>query len=303
MSTRVSLTAAEAAQLGVVVASAWAGSLLPSPAALDPTAPAWPTTLTVALLGVFLVAAQRRWPQGFDGARRSAMLSIACLVVGLGGRGLYVFLAESWTCPYYGEARIVGGELTPYAAEYLRQDPATSCEELLKRFTGHADEIWTRSSSLPRELILSALHLSTLVALMLLALLATRLLLQRRQLSEAEHAAAELDGPASERAAEERRRRLALELSRVVLLHEDIKSYATMALRCPELVAIPNPAHARALWAAVLQRAEAEGRVPRLVALVLEDNPAADGLRTLVREWQPAELPGPLPEAAPSHPR
>ena len=302
MSGRVSLTTAEAAQLGVVAASAWAGSLLPSPAALDPSARAWPTTLAVALLGVFLVAAQRRWPASFDGARRSAALSIGCLVVGLGGGGLYMFLVESWTCRYYAESRIVGGELTPYAAEYLRQDPATSCEELLKRFTGRADEVWTHSSSLARELILGALHLSVLVALTLLALLATRLMLQRRELSGVQHAAA-FDGPDSGRTAAERLRPLALELSRIVLLHEDIKSYATMALRCPELVAIPNPAHARALWAAVLQRAEIEGRIPRLVALVLDDNPAADGLRSLAGEWAPAEPPGTLPETAALHPR
>lgn len=303
MSGRVSLTTAEAAQLGVVVASAWAGSLLPSPAALDPSARPWPTTLAIALLGLFLVAAQRRWPASFDSARRSAALSIACLVVGVAGIGLYIFLLESWTCHYYAQSRIVGSELTPYAAEYLRQDPATTCDELLKRFTGRADEIWTHSSSLARELTLSALHLSVLAALTLLALLATRLLLQRRQLSRAQRVAAALDTPDSGRAAGAHLLPLALELSRVALLHEDIKCYATMALRCPELVAIPNPAHARALWLAVLQRAEIEGRIPRLVALVLDDNPAADQLRALAREWLPAERQGALPETLAPHPR
>jgi len=299
MSTRVSLTGAEAAQLGVVVASAWASSLLPSPAALDPSARPWPTTLAVALLGLFLVAAQRRWPASFDAARRSAALSLGCLALGLGGIGVYIFLVESWTCRYYAESRIMGGELTPYAAEYLRQDPATSCEELLKRFTGRTDEIWTHPSSLARELILSALHLSVLIALTVLALIATRLLLQRRRLSGV---AIGVETPDSGRTAVERLRPLALELSRIALLHEDIKSYATMALRCPELVAIPNPAHARALWLAVLQRAEIEGRIPRLVALVLDDNPAADQLRALVRDWLPAELPSPLPETVAPHP-
>jgi hypothetical protein len=303
MSARVSLTAAEAAQLGVVVASAWAGTLLPAPAALDPGARPWPTTIAVALLGLLLVAAQRRWPDSFDSARRSAWLSLACLVVGLGGGGLYVFFVESWTCPYYAESRIMGSELTPYAAEYLRQEPGTGCEELLKRFTGRADEIWTPASSLARELILSALHLAVLAALTLVALMATRLLLQRRRLPGGRRSATTLDRLDSGQTAGERLLPLALELSRVVLLHESIKSYATMALRCPELVAIPNPAHARALWLAVLQRAEIEGRIPRLVALVLDDNPAADELRALVREWSPAGLPGTLPETLVSHPR
>ena len=299
MSSRVGLTGAEAAQLVVVLASAWAGSLLPAPSTLDPSARPWPATLAVMLLGLFLVAAQRRWPTSFDAARRSAALAIGCLVLGIGGIGVYAYLVESWTCHYYAESRITGAELTPYAAEYLRQEPATTCEELLKRFTGRADEIWTRSSSLARELTLSALHLSILATLTMLALLATRLLLQRQRFSRVQRAAAAVGSNGTGRGAGERLLPLALELSRIVLSHETILRHAQTALRAPDLIEIPSPAHARSLWVAVLRRAEIEGVVPRLVDLVLDENPAADELRALVREWLPGDLTGPV---AP-HPR
>ena len=97
MTTRIGPTGAEAAELAALAAAVWAGSLLPAPSALDPTALAWPTALGVTLLGLRFVAAQRRWPALFA-ARRGAVLLAACLLIGMGGVGVYAYLIESWTC-------------------------------------------------------------------------------------------------------------------------------------------------------------------------------------------------------------
>lgn len=290
-------TWAELAQLAVVIASAWGASLVPAPGALDPSLRPWPTPIVVALLGLFIVAAQRRRPM-FDSRRRGAPALVLSLALALLGIVIYFYLVEAWTCRYYAEVRVTGSELTPYAADYLQQDPALSCEELLKRFTGRSDEIWKPASSLPRELILNVTHLCAVAAAAVFALLSVRLLAQGRGAGGAPN---EAGGAPSEPGGEppslpdpgrpspgagERVLPLALALSRIVLSHETILRHAQTALSSPELVEIPSPAHARALWAAVLRRAEIEARVPRLVALVLDENPDAEELDAALRTWR-----------------
>jgi len=284
-------SSAEIAELGIVLAAAWGSSLLPAPSALDSTARPWPTAVAVAMLGLFSIAAQRRWPSALDSARHGASVMIGCLVLALAGVVAYFYLVELWTCRYYAEARVTGAELTPFAAEYLRQEPATSCTELLKRFTGRADEIWTPASSLRRELTLRALHLGVVSASTVFALSAARLIArrQRRRMGPSPVSAPRASEPHGV-AAGERLLPLALALSRLVLSHETILRHAQTALRAPELVEIPSPAHARSLWVAVLRRAAIEGVIPKLVDLVLDENPAADELRVLVDDWLPREL-------------
>jgi hypothetical protein len=281
-------TWAELGQLAVVVLSTWGASLMPGPGALDPTVRPWPTPVAVALLGLFIVAAPRRWPT-LDARRRGGPLVLS-LVLALIGIVAYFYLIEAWTCRYYAEVRITGGQLTPYASEYLRQDPALSCEELLKRFTGRTDEIWTPASSLPRLLLLNLTHLCAVAASAVFALLAVRLLARGRRVArapvEALGAPRTPHTPAPGRpGAGEHILPLALALSRLVLSHETILRHAQTALRAPELVEIPSPAHARALWTAVLRRAELENAVPRLVALVLDENPDAIELTAELHAW------------------
>jgi hypothetical protein len=80
------------------------------------------------------------------------------------------------------------------------------------------------------------------------------------------------------------RKALAAELSQVVLLRETILRHAEVLAR-PDLIEIPAPASALGLWSAVLQRAEAEAAVPKLVQAVLVENSGAEALKTALQEW------------------
>lgn len=82
------------------------------------------------------------------------------------------------------------------------------------------------------------------------------------------------------------RKALARALSQVVLSQETILVHAASVLDHAELIAGSLHSAAFNLWFAVLQRAEAEGAVERLVASVLEENPRADPLRQALHDWQ-----------------
>jgi hypothetical protein len=82
------------------------------------------------------------------------------------------------------------------------------------------------------------------------------------------------------------RKALAGALSQVVLSRETILVHAESVLERADLVEGSLHSAAFNLWFAVLQRAEAEGAVERLVASVLEDNPGADSVRQALRQWQ-----------------
>ncbi len=83
----------------------------------------------------------------------------------------------------------------------------------------------------------------------------------------------------------EPRKALALALSRLVLSHETTLRHAQTVLHAPELLEVPARASALDLWMAVLQRAEAEARVQRLVESVLEENPGAEALEAALRNF------------------
>lgn len=89
------------------------------------------------------------------------------------------------------------------------------------------------------------------------------------------------------------RKALARALSHVVLSRETILVHAESVLGRPDLVQGSLHSAAFDLWFAVLQRAEAEDAVERVVGSVLEDNPGADPLRQALLDWQRATAPGP----------
>ncbi|MEY4547099.1 MAG: hypothetical protein RL685_3294 [Pseudomonadota bacterium] len=100
------------------------------------------------------------------------------------------------------------------------------------------------------------------------------------------------------------RKALARALSQVVLSQETILVHAGSVLDRAELIEGSLHSAAFNLWFAVLQRAEAEDAVERLVGSVLEENPRAELLREALRDWQqamsqPVLLP-PVPD--PTHP-
>lgn len=89
------------------------------------------------------------------------------------------------------------------------------------------------------------------------------------------------------------RKALARALSQVVLSRETILVHAESVLEHAELVEGSLHSSAFNLWFAVLQRAEAEGALERLVAAVLEDNPGADRVRQALQDWQLATAAAP----------
>lgn len=84
------------------------------------------------------------------------------------------------------------------------------------------------------------------------------------------------------------RKALARALSQVVLSQETILVHAASVLDHAELIEGSLHSAAFNLWFAVLQRAEAEAAVERLVASVLEENPRAELLREALSDWQQA---------------
>ncbi len=169
MSSKLSWT--ELSQLGVVILSSFGGFLLPPPSFLDASTRPWPTQFIVAVTSGLLVVAGRRWRRKRDtriwvgaalGALGAALISLVA----------HRWLVDTWTCRYYGALYTTGSDLTPYAAEYSRDNSLPSCEELLKAFTGRREEIWTRASLVRNELVL-ALSYVTVVPLLAASAIAT----------------------------------------------------------------------------------------------------------------------------------
>lgn len=144
----------ELCQLGVALVAALGGLLLPPPKFLEQSTAHWPTPLLVLITtGLLLVMGRRRSSQ-LD-TRLWVMLALGSLVLALGSLLAHRLLLDTHTCGYYGSVRVIGLTLTSDAAEYLRESPVPSCEELLKVFTGRVEEIWTRASLAQSRLLLT----------------------------------------------------------------------------------------------------------------------------------------------------
>jgi hypothetical protein len=144
----------ELSQLSVALLAALGGFLLPPPAFLSRSAAYWPTPLVVLVAtGLLLVAGRHR--RGPAHTRLWVQLALGSLALALGSLLAHRWLLDTHTCGYYGKVRVIGQQLTSNAAEYLRESPVPSCEELLKVFTGRVEEIWTRSSLAQSELLLT----------------------------------------------------------------------------------------------------------------------------------------------------
>jgi hypothetical protein len=159
---------AELSQLAVVLCSALGGFLLPPPAGfLASQGLAWPrlAQFIVSVMAGLLIVAGARRRRARDAAlwARWAIASLALALAALFG---YFYLVEVRTCRYYTNLVIIGSELTQHAGAYAARHSVSSCEELLKLFTGRSGEIWTRGSLIQSEL---ALALSYIAVMPLLA--------------------------------------------------------------------------------------------------------------------------------------
>lgn len=148
----------ELSQLGVAVLSAFGAFLLPTPSFLESSTRAWPAQfIVVVVTGLLVVAAQSR--RGLEHTRFWVGVAVGALSLALVALVAERWLLDAWTCRYYGSVRVIGTELSTSAAEYLSEHAQSSCEELLKAFTGRSEEIWTRASLARSELVLALSHL------------------------------------------------------------------------------------------------------------------------------------------------
>jgi hypothetical protein len=151
----------ELSQLGIVLMSSVGGLLLPPPAGFVADSAAWPKLaqfVVTIMSGLVLVVAQkRRRKRDANIWVGTALGALGIALCGLFGHRL---LIDALTCRYYTEVRIAGSALTAHAAAYLHTHPVATCEDLLKAFAGHADQIWTRRSLSRAQLMLALSYIS-----------------------------------------------------------------------------------------------------------------------------------------------
>jgi hypothetical protein len=150
-------------QAAIWIISIIGGFLLPPPVGIsDEADKVWlrlaQFTITV-VLGIMFIAA-RRWKKQKHATRwwiASAVLLIASLATFVG----YQTLSYKWTCQYYNELKIVGGDQhTQHGADYIREHPGVSCETLLKEHAGNVYDVWTKESIDRRRIALAVIYIS-----------------------------------------------------------------------------------------------------------------------------------------------
>jgi hypothetical protein len=143
-------------QLAVVLCAALGGFLLPPPAGfLAAQGAAWPKLaqfIVSVMAGLLIVAGARR--RGARDARLWARWALCSLALALSALFVHFYLVETLSCRYYTTLVVAGSELTEQAARYAAAHAVSSCEELLKLYAGHAQDIWTRRSLVLNELAL-----------------------------------------------------------------------------------------------------------------------------------------------------
>ena len=144
--------------LGVI-----SGFLLPPPVGISNDADkVWVRlaqfTVTV-ILGIAFIAA-RRWKKQRH-VTKWWMVSGVLLVLSLATFVGYQALSYKWTCKYYNEVKIIGGDQhTPHGDDYIRNHPGISCEDLLKHHAGNVYDVWPKESIDRRRIALAVIYIS-----------------------------------------------------------------------------------------------------------------------------------------------
>lgn len=130
--------------------------LIPLPAGLDGAgSTAWPRLANVFLvLLVFAIVAAMQRSSISASPRIGWAVALLAFLLGVTSLVAHRWVASTSTCRYYDQVLIVGDVLRPLAADYLTRYPDSGCEDLLKAFTGHAEEAWTEESLRRAELLL-----------------------------------------------------------------------------------------------------------------------------------------------------
>ena len=104
------------------------------------------------------------------------VVTIVMLLLGLGAYFFYLNEQNTCTCKYYSKTVLIGTELSN-----PERDKNSTCEELLKDYTGAVEEIWTKSSINRCRMILASTYIATipLFAICLISVLQVAYLQQK----------------------------------------------------------------------------------------------------------------------------
>jgi hypothetical protein len=86
------------------------------------------------------------------------LMAVAAVLGGLVSLLSFLYFSAAFTCQYYDQSKIIGSTLTPMGSDYLTRYPSATCEDLLKAFTGHQEEIWSASSLWVAELAVGSTY-------------------------------------------------------------------------------------------------------------------------------------------------
>lgn len=131
--------------------------------------------VVTVLAGLLLVPTarwnQQTWALAFAWGAVALVALVAAVIAFLG----YDQLKASWTTAYTDKIALVTGPksaLTQHAAEYIREHPDITIEELVKDYAGEVERIWQRDVLLDRRRWLLAFYIS-LAPLFTVCLIAT----------------------------------------------------------------------------------------------------------------------------------
>jgi hypothetical protein len=165
----------EVFQIATGLAATLGGFVLPPPAGMTADTKQW-SNLGGFVILVFsgLVLAFGAQMKHRSHAGRWVSLSALSLLIGVAGFFVYHSVAGARTCRYYTEVRIIGTVLTPSGSDYASKNPSATCQDILKAFTGDADQAWTALTVKHSELLLGLTYTAILPFLALAALASTQ---------------------------------------------------------------------------------------------------------------------------------
>ena len=116
--------------------------------------------IIAVVLGLVFLAARRWGRQQYS--LRWGGAALLFLVIAIAAFFRYQQLTLDWTGTYIGDKVVIGSELTPQGRNYISENPKLSNDELIFKFAGKTEQIWTRDSINHRRLLLAATYVSCL---------------------------------------------------------------------------------------------------------------------------------------------
>jgi hypothetical protein len=115
----------------------------------------------ITILVGLITLGMLRWKKKANAIRWGA-ISVVFLALGSIAFYTYQFFTARWTANYAGQPVVIGATYTAWGKEYHEQDLHLSAGDLLNRFAGRVDQIWTKESLEQRRLILAGMYVLVL---------------------------------------------------------------------------------------------------------------------------------------------